>query len=444
MDKLLQKYDIQGPRYTSFPPVPFWNGAPSYSTWLEDIKKSYDPELGIDLYLHIPFCYSICHYCGCNREAAQDNSREAELIEKLLGEWRTYQRELGIDLRVNSIHFGGGTPTYLSPESFAILLSELKKNTTDHFIGSVELHPNVTSEEHLKVFKEFAINRISIGVQDLNDQVLTACNRKTHTKQIIDFYQLCRSYQFESINFDLIYGLPYQTEESMKQTFEMVASLRPDMIAYFSFAYVPWKMSNQELLPKEALPSPELKANLFKWGKEKLLDAGYAQIGLDHFAVPESFLARAYSSKNLKRSFMGYVDQKSNITLGLGPSAISNTPYSFAQNQKSVADYYSSLEKLTESRFCAGHQLTRKDQQAQQLIHDIMCNGVAELQVGRSNLTPSLQEMISDGIIEVAEVGGKVQLQVTDLGRPFVRNVAMQFDHYLESGKDLKIFSKTV
>lgn len=443
MEKLLKKYDIQGPRYTSFPPVPFWNGAPAFRQWIFDISSSYRDEQGIDLYLHIPYCYSICHYCGCNRQAAQDNSAEVHLVDQLLGEWDNYIEQLGFAPRVNSIHFGGGTPTYLGVESFERILSRLTSKTTSHFIGSVELHPNVTREEHLVVFKKFGINRISIGVQDLNDQVLEACNRRTHSAQIIDFYHLCRRYQFESINFDLIYGLPFQTAESVTRTFDQIAQLRPDLISYFSFAYVPWKMSNQELIDKSALPSPDLKAELFQIGKKTLLHSGYNLVGLDHFALKDSYLGRAQKNKKLKRSFMGYVDQKSSITIGLGPSAISNTPHSFAQNAKTMAEYEASLAGKTD-RFCAGHQLTKKDQMAQQVIHDIMCNGEAHLETNNFVRSAALDEMIEDGIINLQESKKGVILSVTDFGMPFVRNVAMQFDHYLDGNKDLKIFSKTV
>lgn len=446
MEDLLKKYDIQGPRYTSFPPVPFWKGAPEWTQWIGDLKRSYDPEVGIDLYLHIPYCYSICHYCGCNRQLAEDNRDESGLVELLLREWQQYVDTLGFVPKVRSLHFGGGTPTYLSVDSFRQILDDLLTHKHPQFIGSVELHPHITRKEHLVLFKEYGLCRLSIGVQDLNDLVLQACNRKTNVQQIVDFYHLCRQMDFESINFDLIYGLPYQTEESMMNTFKQVIDLRPDLLAFFSFAYVPWKMSNQSKIDQATVPNSELKAKLFQLGKKILLDAGYHLVGLDHFALPDSFLGKAMQQKRLQRNFMGHVDQKSDITLGLGPSSISSTPYSFAQNPRSVLEYQQSLERI-QPRFVSGHQLSDADRRAQVLIHDIMCNGQAVLKKSEwegQEFTHSLQEMINDQLIEWRETADEYQLWLTDLGRPFVRNVAMKFDHYLKDQSDLKIFSKTV
>ena len=446
MENLLKKYDIQGPRYTSFPPVPFWKGAPAFNQWINDLQRSYNPDLGLDLYLHIPYCYSICHYCGCNRQLAEDNRDESSFVDLLLKEWQQYIVALGFVPKVRSLHFGGGTPTYLSPNSFRRILDSLLANKNPQFIGSVEIHPHITTEAHLELFKEYGIQRLSIGVQDLNDQVLEACNRKTNVKQIIDFYKLCRSLAFESINFDLIYGLPHQTVESMNHTFKQVIDLRPDLLAFFSFAYVPWKMDNQAKIDQATIPSPELKSMLFQLGKQALVNSGYSLVGLDHFALPESYLGKALKQKKLKRNFMGHVDQKSDITLGLGPSAISSTPFSFAQNQRGVHDYQQSLERI-QPRFVSGHQLSEADRRAQVLIHDIMCNGQASFAKSEWQdfaFSASLQEMIDDQLIEWREDAQQYHLTLTELGRPFVRNVAMKFDHYLKDQQDLKIFSKTV
>lgn len=439
MNQLVKKYDIQGPRYTSFPPVPFWSGAPGLEQWISDIRRSYDSASGVDLYIHVPYCYSICHYCGCNRVEAEDNSGEAHYVEMLLREWESYREELG-NIVVNSVHFGGGTPTFLSPESFDRILSEFKSHSGNAFIGSVELHPNVSSKEHLLVFKKHGINRLSIGVQDLNDQVLKSVNRNATIKDIVDLYQMARELKFESINFDLIYGLPHQTLESMKRTFEQVVEYRPDMIAYYSFAYVPWKMSNQKKIDEAALPGPELKKELFHYGSEILKDAGYHTIGLDHFALDTNFLGKAMLNKTLKRNFMGYVDQKSNITLGLGPSAISNTPYSFAQNQKTIERYYQSIERTCDvPRFINGHGLSDQDQKASQIIHDIMCNGIADISSFEMNVE-CFEEMKRDGLLDISDN----KIVMTPVGMPFVRNVAMKFDHYLGDKKNDNMFSKTV
>ncbi len=439
MNELIKKYDIQGPRYTSFPPVPFWTGAPGLEQWILDIRKSYDSKLGVDLYIHVPYCYSICHYCGCNRVEASDNSGEERYVSILLNEWQQYVDELG-EIVVNSVHFGGGTPTYLTPQSFDRILSVFKEFSTDSFIGSVELHPNVTHKGHLEVFKKHGIERLSIGVQDFNDEVLLSVNRNATIKDIEELYLAARDIGFQSINFDLIYGLPHQTIESVKESFSKVIELRPDMIAFYSFAYVPWKMTNQKKIDESVLPSPELKKAISNYGQEVLKGAGYLSVGLDHFALDTNFLGKAMLSKTLKRNFMGYVDQKSNITIGLGPSAISNTPYSFTQNQKTVERYYQSIERTGDApRFINGHGLSEIDQVASQVIHDIMCNGIAD--VSSFNVEKDLlEEMVIDGLLHFD--GNNIVM--TELGMPFVRNVAMKFDHYLGHKQTAQMFSKTV
>ena len=439
MNDLVKKYDIQGPRYTSYPPVPFWTGAPGVEQWISDIRRSYNHDTGVDLYIHIPYCYSICHYCGCNRVEVKDNSGEDHYVSMLLKEWGNYCEELG-DIKVNSVHFGGGTPTFLSPKSFDIILTTLKANSDDAFIGSVELHPNVTRREHLTTFKKHGLERISIGVQDLNDDVLESVNRNATIAEITDLYKMARNLNFESINFDLIYGLPHQTTESMKKTFDQVLELRPDMIAYYSFAFVPWKMTNQKKIEESALPGPELKKELFHYGSEKLKETGYLTIGLDHFALDSNFLGKAMLNKTLKRNFMGYVDQKSNITLGLGPSAISNTPYSFSQNQKTIELYYQSIERTCDTpRFINGHGLSTQDQKASKVIHDVMCNGIAD--ISSFNIeSDELEEMKRDGLLNI----DNKTIIMTPVGMPFVRNVAMLFDHYLDGAGTKNMFSKTV
>lgn len=424
---LVKKYDRQGPRYTSYPPVPFWNGAPTKEQWINDLKDSYNVEQGVDLYIHIPFCKTICHYCGCNRIECRDIP-EKQYLDALVSEWNSYTDNLS-SLSINSVHFGGGTPTTISPDGYRTLLQTFKGFS----VGSIELNPAVTTKEHLEVFKQFGINRISLGVQDLNDTVLKAINRNITVEQIISFFDLAKSFAFESINFDLIYGLPFQTKESMQKTFQQLIELGPDVIAFYSYAHVPWKVQNQQNIQDSLLPDAKLKKELFEIGKKALLDNDYLAIGLDHFALSSNFLGKAAKAKNLQRSFMGYTDKKSNILLGLGVSSISNSPNCFVQNPKTLDQY------LNNGKFVAGHRMSEKDQEVGKIIHDIMCNGMAKLPEV-FDCYQELMDMQQDGLIELT---GN-QLVVLPVGMPFVRNVAMLFDPYIAAAKNQKAFSRTV
>lgn len=440
MIDLVKKYDIRGPRYTSYPPVPFWTGAPSFIDWIVDLKKSYQPGRGIDLYIHIPFCDSICHYCGCNRIKCNDQDMIEKYVDTILSEWQLYTSHLG-HLSINSIHFGGGTPTLLSPKLFIKIFSTLRKYYREDFVGSIELNPRLTTPQHLKIFKEWGIQRISIGVQDLNDQVLASINRSLTKKEIVDFYNQARSCNFESINFDLIYGLPYQTQETIKETFTLVNDLAPDVLAYYGYAHVPWKADNQKSIEEGALPDPKTKSELFEIGSKELLSCGYIPIGLDHFGKRDSFLARALSTKSLQRNFMGYTDRKSNITLGLGVSSISSTPCSFVQNPKTTEEYESFL--ISENRhFIAGHSLSAEETIVQKTIAEIMCNGECDLDPLLTIPQKQLLEMERDGILKL---DGR-KLSVTNLGMPFVRNISMLFDPALKKNEKCSTlqFSRTI
>ncbi len=437
---LVKRYDINAPRYTSYPPVPFWKGAPDLESWVEDIKSSYDETQGVDIYIHVPFCKTICHYCGCNRELLKCSSQEELFVAALLKEWDFYTQNIK-NIKVGSIHFGGGTPSALSPSSLAKILDTFAPHKLPDFIGSIELHPSITTREQLETLKNYNIDRVSIGVQDLNNQVLDAVNRNTDINSIVSCYQQLRELSFSSINFDLIYGLPHQTIESITKTFKQVVELSPDMIAYYSFAYVPWKMENQKLIDDSKIPDGELKKELFDIGTNLLMQNNYVQIGLDHFAKADNFLGKAALGKTLHRNFMGYTDKKSNILIGLGPSAISNTPKSFAQNQKNLNSYIN--QQNDGSKFCNGHQLSPEDICAQQIIMDLMCNGICQIDLENlaKDQKTALQTMEQDGILILKDS----KIEITTLGAPFSRNVAALFDHHFDSSQVGKNqFSRTV
>ena len=357
---LIKKYNRAGPRYTSYPPVPFWNNAPDEIQWLEHIKKAYHEDTGIDLYVHVPFCESLCYYCGCNRTITKNHEVEDHYLSTLLKEWSIYKEKLGINPKINSLHFGGGTPTFLSPKNLESLITNLLQNKSKSFIGSIEIDPRTCKEEHIKVLARNEIKRVSLGIQDFDILVQKAINRNQSPAMVEDLLIKLRANGLTSINFDLIYGLPKQSSNSISNTIKIVSKMKPDLIAFYSYAHLPEKIKNQRLIAENDLPSPELKRELYELGKKLLIENGYVDVGMDHFALPSSFLYQAMVNKKLHRNFMGFVDKKSPILIGLGPSSISDTSFSFIQNAKDLKTYDNKVN-AGKIPFEIGHTLNKYD-----------------------------------------------------------------------------------
>ena len=239
LKKLIDKYSRPGPRYTSYPPVPFWTGAPDESEWLRQIATRYSPDQGVDLYVHVPFCERLCYYCGCNRTITRNHEVEDPFVQMVIQEWDIYRNKLGFSPKVNSLHFGGGTPTFLSPQNLNTLISCLTANRTDSFIGSIEIDPRTCSIEHLKVLSNTGVSRVSLGIQDFDPEVQKSINRLQSVSMVEKLVEKLREYYFKSINFDLIYGLPKQSIDSITDTMRIVAKLRPDLIAFYGYAHLP-------------------------------------------------------------------------------------------------------------------------------------------------------------------------------------------------------------
>jgi oxygen-independent coproporphyrinogen III oxidase len=444
MQELIKKYNVAGPRYTSYPPVPFWRGTPTSDKWIEDIKNHHNFVTGLDLYIHIPFCDSLCYYCGCSRVITKDHSVEKPFIDSLLQEWNLYIQKIGLVPRVHSLHFGGGTPTFLSPSNLDFLISDLTANRTANFIGSIEIDPRTCQTEHLEVIQKHGIKRVSLGIQDFDPSVQRAIHRHQTPHMIESLVSQLRRHKFESINFDLIYGLPKQTLQSIHETISIVKTLKPDMIAFYSYAHLPDKIKNQRLIKSEDLPSAELKRSLYDHGKKLLIESGYVEIGMDHFALPGNFLYQAKNSGKLKRNFMGYVDKKAPVLLGLGPTAISDSSVSFMQNVKDVKQYQAMLE-MGQLPIEKGHQHSTADLLVQGLIQNLMCNHAMNLaQVKETpywgEIKLALQEFEQDGIVQLSTD----RLTITNRGLPFVRNVAMAFDFHLREQNHGVRFSQTI
>jgi oxygen-independent coproporphyrinogen-3 oxidase len=445
MNKLIEKYDKPGPRYTSYPPVPFWKSAPSESEWIGHLNERLEGHHKADLYIHIPFCQTLCWYCGCNRVINKNQDVGEQYVDYLLKEWEIYLAKLNT-FEVASLHFGGGTPNFLKAEYLEKLLSKMAETfVKENFIGSVEIDPRTVTQEQLDIFKKYGFSRISMGIQDFDEGVQKAINRIQPFEKVKEVTEWVRERSFESLNFDLIFGLPKQTNETIKDTIEKTKELSPDLIAFYSYAHLPDRIKNQKLIKEDELLQGKDKRALYDNGKKLLLDADYFEIGLDHFAQKDSFLYKSFIGKKLKRNFMGYVDDKNDVLIALGVTSISDSGLSFAQNEKENQDYYKRLDN-NELPIMKGHVLSEEERLLNALIQSLMCQREFDLQKLKDkdyyeHSTELLNEMQEDGILEIKN--GKVL--VTDNGLPFLRNVAMSIDKNLINPQKLKVkFSQTI
>lgn len=446
MSSLFAKYDIPAPRYTSYPTVPYWETAPLHEQWIQHLKLSLkDSGDSWSLYLHIPYCETLCTFCGCNNIITKDHNREEPYVSLVLKEWQLYLKEVA-ELRsrpLKHLHLGGGTPTFLSPANLKKLLEPILQSVklADHFEGSIEVDPRRTTKEQLVVLKELGFNRISLGVQDFHFEVQRLVNRIQPYEITEKITREARELGFTSVNFDLIYGMAKQTLATMKECVEKTIQLRPDRIALYSFALVPWIKPAQRLFKDEDLPVGKEKRDLYELSRKMLLDAGYVEVGMDHFALPTDSLSVALNNKSLHRNFMGYTDQKTNVLLGLGVSSISESLFSFHQNEKVLASYQLKLDE-NQIPTHRGHVLTEEDQKRRAQILEFMTQGSVLLaNEQESNAKEFLTEMLQDGLVKISNH----QLILTDAGKPFLRNACLFFDERLKKVKpSTQVFSKSL
>ena len=447
MKNLFSKYDAPAPRYTSYPTVPYWKETPTADQWISHLRTTLQKtESSWSLYLHIPYCETLCTFCGCNTTITKDHKKEQPYVDSLLHEFQIYLEKVP-ELKTKpcrQIHLGGGTPTFLSAENLQTLLKGLKKNMIldeEHFEGSIEVDPRRTSREQLEILFKNGIQRISLGVQDFDIEVQRLVNRIQPfeiTKRLTDW---AREIGFVSVNFDLIYGLAKQTPESIRKSTELTIQLRPDRIALYSFALVPWIKPAQRLFKDEDLPKSEDKRILYEIAREMLLKAGYLEVGMDHFALPKDGLFQAMQSKSLHRNFMGYTDVRTDILLGLGVSSISESPFSFHQNEKVLSTYESRLEK-SEIPTLRGHILSALDQKRRTQILQFMTEYQVHLEADQTiDVEKFLAEMIADGLVQLKGQN----LHITEKGKPFLRNACVFFDEHLRLNQpQTKIFSQSI
>lgn len=447
MKELLRKYDVPVPRYTSYPTVPYWAEAPTEAEWLGALGESLAPENSSwSLYLHIPFCESLCTFCGCNTSITKDHAKGLPYVDSLLKEWAYYREKLpALGSRpLRHIHLGGGTPTFLAAEELTRLLEPLLSsagwdpNTAQ---GSIEVDPRRTNREQLRALRALGFQRVSLGVQDFDPEVQRLVNRfqpEEETRRITDD---ARELGFTSVNFDLIYGLPKQTASSFAHSVERTIKLRPDRIALYSFALVPWIKPAQRLFSDSDLPKGEEKRDLYERAREAFLSSGYVEIGMDHFALAEEPLAVALKENRLHRNFMGYTEFRTDVLLGLGVSSISEARTAFHQNEKVLPLWNQKVQSglLPTHR---GHVFNQEDIRQREQILQFMTMGFVELsEEEKKDASVFLATMFEDGLVTLE--GSR--LAITHTGRPFLRNACALFDLRLRRAQpSTRIFSQSI
>lgn len=451
-ESLINKYNVPVPRYTSYPTVPFWgNERPDVNQWLQVVKRTFDEsneEKGISVYVHLPYCERLCTYCACTKVITRNHGVEEQYIDAVLKEWQIYMDTFVDQPIIRELHLGGGTPTFFSPENLKKLINGLKKNAKLHpeHEFSFEGHPNNTTREHLQALYDVGFRRVSYGVQDFDPEVQRVINRKQSFETVKEVTLAAREIGYHSVNFDLIYGLPKQKLNSVRDTFEKVSELKPDRIAYYSYAHVPWKTKGQRIFTDADIPDSAEKRALYELGKEKLAELGYDDVGMDHFSLPHDELYIAREAKRLHRNFMGYNTSHTELLIGLGASSISDAKYAYAQNVKLIKTYEEASMK-SELDLDKGYFLTDEDLTVKQAILDITCRRELSFEGELKKYLPEgigaeLQVMHDEGIIELSDD----KLVVTDLGMIFLRNIAKPFDNklrYSKSGEG-NMFSKAI
>jgi oxygen-independent coproporphyrinogen-3 oxidase len=447
LTQLLEKYDVPVPRYTSYPAVPNWQETPSAAAWFDALGGALAPDsASLAVYVHLPFCETLCTFCGCNTVITRNHERSAPYVETVLAELDTYLRNVAVlkTRPVSQIHLGGGTPTFMPPEVLAQLLKGLAARLpmrAEGYEGSVEVDPRVTTRAHLEAMRALGISRISLGVQDFDAEVLRLVNRPQPLEITAALCAEARASGYDSINFDLIYGLPGQSPATMTRLADGVLALRPDRLAVYSFARVPWIKPAQRKFKDEDVPVGAAKRQLYETLRDRLLDAGYLEIGLDHFALPHDALASASARGTLHRNFMGYTDRRTTALLGLGVSAISETPACYHQNEKVITVYERRVGD-GEIPTLRGHVLSDDDRHRADVIRALMTSGRAPLSAAEAAAARvELVDLVNDGLLEI----DTRELRITTSGKPFIRNVAAFFDTYLRnSTKEGPVYSRAI
>ena len=451
---LLQKYSVSIPRYTSYPTAPEWTENFTKESLLEAIEIGNKKKSPISLYFHLPFCESQCYFCACNVVISKKKEMTTPYLSQIKKELELTSRLVNKNRVVEQIHFGGGTPTYFNSTELTELFNKIKDNysiSQNCEIG-VEIDPRVTTVEHLKTLSQLGFNRLSMGIQDFNLKVQESINRVQSFEDTSEIFKHSRDLGFESINVDLIYGLPFQTKETFSETVELILRLNPDRIALFHYAHLPQLIKHQDkYISSETLPDSNIKTEIFQYAVQALTSSGYIFIGLDHFAKSSDELAIARKNKTLHRNFQGYTTKSGCDLFGFGITAISNVQNTFSQNIKKINPYHEALD-LNNSPVFRGIVLSEDDTLRREIIMKILCHGLlikSEIEEVYNikfdsyfrDENEKLCVLEKDRLVNLS----KDTIEVTSTGQFFLRNIACVFDHYLQNknGKQ-KIYSRSV
>jgi oxygen-independent coproporphyrinogen III oxidase len=450
--QLVEKYNVAAPRYTSYPTVPFWNTASfSEQAWRRSLLEAQqnNPTEGVSLYVHLPYCESMCTFCACHKRITRNHAVEEPYVEAVLNEWRIYKQQFRRAPRIAELHLGGGTPTFFSPQNLQKLVEGLLVGTLPqpNAVFSFEGHPHSTTTEHLQVLFDLGFRRVSFGVQDYDPLVQLAIKRIQTPQEVARVTAQAREVGFTSVSHDLVVGLPFQTSAGFAKTVAKTLQMRPDRLSLYSYAHVPWLKGNgQRGFDENNLPSAIQKREIYEAAREQFEAAGYLEVGMDHFALPNDTLFDALKDRKLHRNFMGYTTTPTRLLIGLGVSAISDSWQVFAQNTKDV-DEYVYLTKQGVLPLLKGHVLSDTDLKIRQLILDLMClfetNWDSSIfsESQRATIYTQLERFAADGLLAFDDNS----LRISSQGRPFVRNISMAFDEYLhQAPAPQQLFSQAV
>ena len=442
--ELLARHGGPSPRYTSYPTVAHWGTAPAATQWFSALDAALAPEgAHAGLYVHIPFCQSLCTFCGCNMRLVRNHALAAPYVEKVLQEFALYRAGIGartLTLTLGELHLGGGTPTYLPAAALDRLLDGLLQHArpAEGANFAIEADPRNTTRDQLVTLRRHGFNRISIGVQDFDARVLEIVNRVQTEEQVRALVDAARTLGFASTSFDLIYGLPLQTPDSLRATFEIVGRIQPERISFLPYAHVPWIKPSQRRYTEADLPDTAQRHALFLLGREYLGAAGYVEIGIDQYALPGDALVAALDAGRLSRNFMGFTASPTDALIGLGVSAIGSTPTMFAQNEKNLQQY--------ETRVAAnalplqrGHVLSLEDRQIRPLLGKLFSGSPAALDTAITSawwwpeVRAALEPLQQDGLVKLSADA----IAVTETGRAFLRRIGLAFDRYLAPSAEI-------
>ncbi|MEM8929374.1 MAG: oxygen-independent coproporphyrinogen III oxidase [Bacteroidota bacterium] len=452
MCNLTDKYNVPGPRYTSYPTVPYWDvDSFSIKKWEISVKESFKAsrEQGISMYVHLPFCESMCTFCGCHKRITKRHELETPYIDAVLKEWRLYRELLGSRPLIKELHLGGGTPTFFSPGNLTRLIEGIflfADRATDAEL-SFEGHPNNTTRAHLQALYDVGFRRVCYGVQDYNHKVQLAINRIQPFERVKSATETAREIGYTSVGHDIIYGLPFQSINDVKNTLVRTNDLRPDRIAFYSYAHVPWRKGNGQRGYRDGdLPNGEDKKLQYETGKQWLSAMGYKEIGMDHFAVGSDSLYQAVKKGTLHRNFMGYTPSKTRLMIGLGVSSISDSWHAFAQNVKGIKEYQQLVAYGIIPAY-RGHLLNNEDELVRKHILNLMCQFGTSWEPAQTqhldfqHILDQLSELEADGLVQTTSNS----ITVTEKGKPFIRNISMAFDLKLHRKQpETKLFSMTI